>query len=220
MRLTRAAFLTGSAATIGATPAEPRPAAAASDLLTILQSEPPRSMDPADHTATTTASVLSPMYEGLTRFDETLQAKPSLATEWTRRRRRPQIPVQAPRRRHLPRRHQTRRRRRRRQLRPPSRPQARPGQQRPLPRRHGRRRGPRPDDRRDHPQGALSRPAPPARQQQRQHRQPHRRRRAQPSAATPSATGPLRLRRMGHRRLRPATPLRRLLGRQGPASPA
>ncbi len=82
MRLTRAAFLTGSAASLGAT-LLPRPAAAASDLLTVLQSEPPRSMDPADHTATTTASVLSPMYEGLTRFDETLQAKPSLATEWT-----------------------------------------------------------------------------------------------------------------------------------------
>ncbi len=39
-------------------------------------------MDPADHTATYTWAVLDPMYEGLTQFDENLQIRPSLATEW------------------------------------------------------------------------------------------------------------------------------------------
>jgi glutathione transport system substrate-binding protein len=48
-----------------------------------MQTEAPRSMDPADHTASFTSSVLSPMYEGLTRFTDTLELAPSLAMEWT-----------------------------------------------------------------------------------------------------------------------------------------
>lgn len=51
--------------------------------LTIMQSEPPRSMDPADQTATFTSNVLDPMYEGLTRFDRKLEVQPSLATKWS-----------------------------------------------------------------------------------------------------------------------------------------
>ncbi|MBV9814107.1 MAG: hypothetical protein JO326_15265, partial [Acetobacteraceae bacterium] len=47
-----------------------------------MQNEPPRSMDPADQTATFTSAVLSPMYEGLTAWDPTLQVVPSLATAW------------------------------------------------------------------------------------------------------------------------------------------
>jgi glutathione transport system substrate-binding protein len=47
-----------------------------------MQSEAPRSMDPADHTATYTTAVLDPMYEGLTRFNQQLQVVPALATSW------------------------------------------------------------------------------------------------------------------------------------------
>jgi glutathione transport system substrate-binding protein len=47
-----------------------------------MQSEAPRSMDPADHTETYTKAVLDPMYEGLTRFNEQLEVVPVLATEW------------------------------------------------------------------------------------------------------------------------------------------
>src|SRR3954462_15692480 len=36
--------------------------------LIVMQTEAPRSMDPADHTETYTTAVLDPMYEGLTRF--------------------------------------------------------------------------------------------------------------------------------------------------------
>jgi glutathione transport system substrate-binding protein len=48
-----------------------------------MQTEAPRSMDPADHTATYTTAVLDPMYEALTQFDKKLQIQPSLATSWT-----------------------------------------------------------------------------------------------------------------------------------------
>lgn len=50
--------------------------------LMIMQTEAPRTMDPADHTETYTAAVLDPMYEGLTRFDQRLQVVPALATAW------------------------------------------------------------------------------------------------------------------------------------------
>lgn len=40
-------------------------------------------MDPGDQTASLTADVLSPMYEGLTRFGKNLAIAPSLATRWT-----------------------------------------------------------------------------------------------------------------------------------------
>lgn len=52
-------------------------------VLTIMQTEPPRSMDPADQTATYTSNVLDTMYEGLTQFDQNLEIKPLLATRWT-----------------------------------------------------------------------------------------------------------------------------------------
>lgn len=52
-------------------------------VLTIMQTEPPRSMDPADQTATFTANILGTMYEGLTQFDQNLDLKPLLATKWT-----------------------------------------------------------------------------------------------------------------------------------------
>lgn len=53
------------------------------DEAVIMQTEAPRSMDPADHTATYTRAVLDPMYEGLTRFDDKLQIRPSLGTSWS-----------------------------------------------------------------------------------------------------------------------------------------
>jgi len=56
--------------------------AAAQSQLTILQTEAPRSMDPANQTATYTAAVLYPMYEGLVYMDEEQQILPGLATEW------------------------------------------------------------------------------------------------------------------------------------------
>lgn len=59
------------------------PAPAAATTLTIMQSEPPRSMDPADHTATFTASVLDPVYEGLVEMDPDGRISPLLATGWT-----------------------------------------------------------------------------------------------------------------------------------------
>ncbi|MEF2072010.1 ABC transporter substrate-binding protein [Consotaella aegiceratis] len=57
--------------------------AEAQTTVTILQSEPPRSMDPADQTATFTGDVLEPMYEGLVARGEDLKVHPSLATEWS-----------------------------------------------------------------------------------------------------------------------------------------
>jgi glutathione transport system substrate-binding protein len=50
--------------------------------ITIMQSEAPLTMDPGDETASLTADVLSPMYEGLTRFGANLTIVPSLATRW------------------------------------------------------------------------------------------------------------------------------------------
>jgi glutathione transport system substrate-binding protein len=52
------------------------------DEVVIMQSEAPRTMDPADQTETYTSAVLNPMYEGLTRFDRQLQVVPALATDW------------------------------------------------------------------------------------------------------------------------------------------
>ena len=51
--------------------------------LTVMQTEGPRSMDPADHTATLTATILDPMYEGLVRQTTAAGTEPLLATRWT-----------------------------------------------------------------------------------------------------------------------------------------
>jgi glutathione transport system substrate-binding protein len=51
--------------------------------LTVMQAEPPRSMDPGDHTASVTATILEPMYEGLITRDRDMKIVPSLATSWT-----------------------------------------------------------------------------------------------------------------------------------------
>jgi glutathione transport system substrate-binding protein len=51
--------------------------------ITIMQIEPPLTMDPGDHTASLTADVLDPVYESLTRFDQNLQVAPCLATKWS-----------------------------------------------------------------------------------------------------------------------------------------
>jgi glutathione transport system substrate-binding protein len=58
------------------------PAAFAQSQLTVLQAEPPRSMDPANQTANQTASVLYPMYEGLVQRTEKQDLAPDLATKW------------------------------------------------------------------------------------------------------------------------------------------
>lgn len=50
--------------------------------LTVLQTEAPRSMDPANQTATYTAAVLYPMYEGLVEMNQRQEVVPGLATEW------------------------------------------------------------------------------------------------------------------------------------------
>ena len=60
----------------------PRGARAAGGTLTVMQSEAPRSMDPGDHTASFTAAVLEPMYEGLVRRNAKLELEPALATAW------------------------------------------------------------------------------------------------------------------------------------------
>ncbi len=59
------------------------PAAAAGSSLRIMQSEAPRSMDPANQTATFTASVLDPLYEGLVRLEPDGRIVPLLATSWS-----------------------------------------------------------------------------------------------------------------------------------------
>lgn len=83
-KLTRADFLRLSlGAGAVATFAAPHTARAEADRLTIMQTEAPRSMDPADHTAAYTAAVLGTMYEGLTQYDDTLTLRAGLATEWT-----------------------------------------------------------------------------------------------------------------------------------------
>lgn len=51
--------------------------------ITILQDEPPRSMDPANQTATYTAAVLYPMYEGLVQQGQNAKIVPDLATSWS-----------------------------------------------------------------------------------------------------------------------------------------
>ncbi|WP_026869768.1 ABC transporter substrate-binding protein [Inquilinus limosus] len=56
--------------------------AADTSQIVIMQTEAPRSMDPADHTATYTAAVLEPMYEGLTGYNEKMELVPVLATKW------------------------------------------------------------------------------------------------------------------------------------------
>ncbi len=83
LRLSRAEFIALGIASAGATFMRPRKAIAMGDTLAIMQSEGPRSMDPADHTAVQTGAVLAAMYEGLTRYTETFDVAPSLATAWT-----------------------------------------------------------------------------------------------------------------------------------------
>ncbi|GEN60702.1 ABC transporter substrate-binding protein [Acetobacter nitrogenifigens] len=50
--------------------------------LTVMLSEPPRTMDPADQNATETASVLEPFYETLLKRDARGTIQPGLATSW------------------------------------------------------------------------------------------------------------------------------------------
>jgi glutathione transport system substrate-binding protein len=47
-----------------------------------MQTEGPRSLDPANHTATLTAAILDPVYEGLVRLTADGAAAPALATAW------------------------------------------------------------------------------------------------------------------------------------------
>jgi len=56
--------------------------AAFASSLTIMQTEEPRSLDPSNHSATYTASVLHSMYENLTALDEEYEIVPGLATDW------------------------------------------------------------------------------------------------------------------------------------------
>jgi len=51
--------------------------------LSVMQTEGPRSMDPANHTATLTAAILRPMYEGLVRPQRNGPPTPLLAASWT-----------------------------------------------------------------------------------------------------------------------------------------
>lgn len=50
--------------------------------LTIMQSEAPLTMDPANHSASYTSALLSPMYETLTKFNRNMDIVPCLATDW------------------------------------------------------------------------------------------------------------------------------------------
>lgn len=50
--------------------------------LTVMHSEPPLTMDPANHSAGYTMAVLYPMYETLTMFNDEMEVVPSLATDW------------------------------------------------------------------------------------------------------------------------------------------
>ena len=59
------------------------PLAAHAATLNVLQTEAPRSMDPGDQTASFTAAVLDPMYEGLVRRNDKLELEPALATSWS-----------------------------------------------------------------------------------------------------------------------------------------
>jgi glutathione transport system substrate-binding protein len=56
---------------------------AGSQTLAIIQTEAPRSMDPANHTATLTGTILDPMYEGLVSQTGAGGVAPLLATRWT-----------------------------------------------------------------------------------------------------------------------------------------
>ncbi len=78
-------FALASVASLAFAPALRAPAARAQarSRVTVMQSEPPRSMDPADHTASFTAAVLEPMYDPLIRRDQDLKLQPALATEWS-----------------------------------------------------------------------------------------------------------------------------------------
>ena len=58
-------------------------AARAETVLSVLQAEPPRSMDPGDHTASVTSTILEPMFDGLVTRDRSFAIVPSLATSWT-----------------------------------------------------------------------------------------------------------------------------------------
>ena len=58
------------------------PIAAMASTLNVMQTEAPRSMDPGDQTATYTAALLDPMYEGLLARSSDLTLKPALATKW------------------------------------------------------------------------------------------------------------------------------------------
>ncbi|MDP9838387.1 glutathione transport system substrate-binding protein [Neorhizobium huautlense] len=79
----RRRLVLGCALAIGFSMPFTLPALAAAATLTVMQSEAPRSMDPGDQTATFTAAVLDPMYEGLVRRDPDLSLRPALATEWS-----------------------------------------------------------------------------------------------------------------------------------------
>jgi glutathione transport system substrate-binding protein len=59
-----------------------RPLTHPKDELIIMQTEAPRTMDPADHTETYTTAVLNPIYESLTCFNQQLDIVPQLATQW------------------------------------------------------------------------------------------------------------------------------------------
>jgi len=54
----------------------------AAEELTIMQSEAPLTMDPANHSADYTSAVLYPVYETLTMFNEEMEVVPSLAENW------------------------------------------------------------------------------------------------------------------------------------------
>ncbi|MCW4592194.1 ABC transporter substrate-binding protein [Gluconacetobacter entanii] len=66
-----------------ATTLPPASAAQVSGGLSVMQPEPPRSMDPADQVATDTSSILTAMYEGLVRAGADGTIHPLLATTWT-----------------------------------------------------------------------------------------------------------------------------------------
>ena len=75
-------LLTALIACTGAMAAPAHAGAGAAGALTIMQPEPPRSMDPADQMATDTSSILSAMYEGLVRADADRTIHPLLAVSW------------------------------------------------------------------------------------------------------------------------------------------
>lgn len=56
--------------------------AGAAEELTVMQSEAPLTMDPANHSADYTSAVLYPVYETLTMFNEEMEVVPSLAEKW------------------------------------------------------------------------------------------------------------------------------------------